>query len=66
MINYRDVKKETWTKERIEQHLKYIEAEHPPERPDKLQKAVRLHSNAMATAVNTISVEVNGRFGTRS
>lgn len=40
MIDYRDVKKETWSKERIEQHLKVIGAEHPPKRPDKLQKAV--------------------------
>lgn len=39
-MDYRSVKTETWSKERIEQHLKDIGAEHPPKPPDKLQKAV--------------------------
>ncbi|NUU74002.1 MULTISPECIES: hypothetical protein [Paenibacillus] len=39
-MDYRSVKTETWTKERIEQHLKAIGAEHPPERPSKGPKSV--------------------------
>lgn len=39
-MDYRSVKTETWTKERIQQHLKAIGAEHPPERPSKGPKSV--------------------------
>ncbi|MDQ0658782.1 hypothetical protein [Paenibacillus sp. W2I17] len=40
MIDYRKVKTVVWTPEQIANHLKAIGAEHPPKRPDKLQKAV--------------------------
>lgn len=39
-MNYSSIKTETWTKERIEQHLKAIGAEHRPERPSKGPKSV--------------------------
>lgn len=40
MTDYRKVKTLVWTPEQIATHLKAIGAEHPPKRPDKLQKAV--------------------------
>lgn len=40
MVDYRKVDKTVWTPEQIASHLKAIGAEHPPKRPDKLQKAV--------------------------
>ncbi|MGF6354043.1 hypothetical protein ABIE27_001953 [Paenibacillus sp. 4624] len=40
MVDYRKVDKTLWTSEQIASHLKAIGAEHPPKRPDKLQKAV--------------------------
>ncbi|CAI6074732.1 hypothetical protein PAECIP112173_02341 [Paenibacillus sp. JJ-100] len=40
MVDYRKVEKTTWTPEQIASHLKAIGAEHPPKRPDKLQKSV--------------------------
>ncbi|CAH1216009.1 hypothetical protein [Paenibacillus sp. JJ-223] len=40
MTDYRSVKTKTWTKEQIEQHLKAIGADKPPERPSKGPKSV--------------------------
>lgn len=40
MVDYRKVDKTIWTPKQIADHLKAIGAEHPPKRPDKLQKAV--------------------------